>query len=129
MKMDVSIGELVDKVTILEIKSEKIKSKKKLVNIKNEYKLLKEDMVNIGITQHSAEFRELKKVNLKLWEIEDNIRIKEAKQEFDKGFIELARSVYFKNDDRATIKKEINIKYDSELVEEKEYIDYKNLSF
>ena len=64
-------------------------------------------------------------MNERLWEIEDKIRIKEAKKEFDEGFVKLARSVYFENDKRAEIKKEINLKYGSELVEEKEYVRYK----
>jgi hypothetical protein len=82
-------------------------------------------MNSAGIKVDSKDFLALKEVNLKLWHIEDDIRIKEQKKEFDKDFIELARSVYFINDDRAKIKKEINLKYKSDLVEEKEYVDYK----
>jgi hypothetical protein len=65
-------------------------------------------------------------INTKLWEIEDKIRLKEAKKEFDDEFIQLARSVYFNNDDRFAVKKEINLKYGSEIIEEKEYVEYKN---
>ena len=125
MKVDISIGELVDKVTILSIKSKKIKDKARLRNIRNEYDLIKDAMEGLGIKVSSGEFKKLKEINLKLWDIEDNIRIKEAKKEFDNDFIQLARSVYFNNDDRAAVKREINLKYGSELIEEKEYVDYK----
>ena len=125
MKIDISIGELVDKVTILSIKLKMVKDEAKLANIKKEYDLLTIPMEEIGIKSESDEFKRLEAVNMKLWKIEDDIRIKEAKQEFDDDFIKLARSVYFENDDRAAIKKEINLKFGSELVEEKEYVDYK----
>lgn len=125
MKIDVSIGELVDKVTILSIKLKKIKNLEKLKNIRKEYELLKKPMEHIGISINSNEFRRLEEINLNLWEIEDKIRIKEAKKEFDDEFIQLARSVYFKNDKRADIKRQINLKYNSELLEEKEYVSYK----
>jgi protein subunit release factor A len=126
MKTEVSIGELVDKVTILEIKTEKFKNAEKLANVRKEYEFLKNDMNSLGITNDSDEFKKLKKVNLKLWHIEDDIRIEEANQNFGEKFIQLARNVYFENDTRAAIKKEINLKFGSELMEEKEYIDYKN---
>lgn len=126
MKIDISIGELVDKVTILKIKLEKIKNKEKLKNISKEYELLLKSIENIGITIESKEFQRLKTVNLRLWEIEDKIRLKEASNTFDSDFITLARSVYFENDERAAIKKEINLGYKSDLIEEKEYVDYKN---
>lgn len=125
MKIEVSIGELVDKVTILSIKLDKFKDENKKANVKKEYDILTVPMNKIRITTQSKEFLALKEVNLKLWHIEDDIRIKEQKQEFDKEFIELARSVYFTNDVRAEIKKEINLKYGSELIEEKEYVNYK----
>jgi len=125
MRIEVSVGEVVDKVTILEIKTEKFKNPEKLANVMKEYQILKKVMGKDGITTDSDEFKRLKEVNLKLWHIEDDIRIKEQKKEFDDAFIELARSVYFENDVRAEIKKEINLKYNSELVEEKEYVDYK----
>lgn len=124
MKIDVSIGELVDKVTILSIKLKKIKCLKKLNNIQREYALLQKTMELIGITQESVEFKDLENINLKLWDIEDRIRLKEAARQFDDEFIDLARSVYFTNDNRAEIKKRINIKFGSELVEEKEYQSY-----
>lgn len=125
MKVDVSLGELVDKVSILSIKLEKFKDETKKANIKKEFDILKVEMEKAGIRMTSNEFNRLKEVNIKLWNIEDNIRIKELKKEFDDEFIELARSVYFTNDIRADIKKEININFCSDLIEEKEYVDYK----
>ena len=125
MKIDISTGELVDKVTILAIKLEKFRDEAKKANVKKEYDILTLPMNAVGITVDSKEFKDLKDVNLKLWHIEDDIRIKEQKKEFDSEFIELARSVYFTNDVRAEIKKDINMRYNSELVEEKEYVDYK----
>ena len=126
MKIDISTGELVDKVTILAIKLEKIKDPAKIENIRKEYALLLEPMEACGIGVDAQGFTALKEVNLKLWEIEDKIRIKEAEKAFDNEFIELARSVYFTNDQRADIKKRINLETGSELVEEKEYVDYAN---
>ncbi len=125
MKIEISMGELVDKVSILTIKLEKIKNPDKLKNIKKEYNLLYESMHKIGITKESEDFINLVNVNLKLWDIEDKIRIKEANKEFDDEFIQLARSVYFENDKRAEIKKQINLTFGSELIEEKEYVQYK----
>lgn len=124
MKIDISTGELVDKVTILAIKLEKISDPSKAKNIRKEYELLLQPMTDCGIGTDSEEFLALKGVNLKLWEIEDRIRVKEAQKAFDSEFIELARSVYFTNDRRAEIKKRINLATGSELVEEKEYVDY-----
>lgn len=124
MKIDISTGELVDKVTILAIKLEKVKDPGKVQNIRKEYELLLNPMAACGIGTDSRAFGELKAVNLELWEIEDRIRIKEAGKVFDDEFIQLARSVYFTNDRRAEIKKEINLSTGSELVEEKEYVDY-----
>ena len=125
MKIDASIGEVVDKLTILDIKLEKMTDQQKLKNIRKEHELLEKELSKIKITSNSAEFKNLREVNERLWEIEDKIRIKEAKKEFDEGFVKLARSVYFENDKRAEIKREINLKYGSELVEEKEYVRYK----
>ena len=128
MKIDISIGELVDKVTILSIKLEKISDSSKVMNVRKEYELLLKSMTDCGIGTDSEEFLALKEVNLKLWEIEDRIRAKEVKQAFDREFIDLARSVYFTNDKRAEIKKRINIAAGSELVEEKQYVDYADTS-
>ncbi len=126
MKIEVSIGEIVDKVTILEIKTEKFKDFEKLANARKEFELLTKDMESMGITSESDEYKRLKAVNIKLWHIEDDIRIEEYNQRFGEKFIQLARSVYFENDERAAIKKEINLKFGSELIEEKEYVNYKN---
>jgi hypothetical protein len=125
MKIEISTGEVVDKVTILEIKLNKIQNEKKLKNVKKEYQLLSQRLKEEGIDSQLPEYQQLKKVNMNLWEIEDQIRIKESRNEFDDEFIQLARRVYFENDDRATIKKEINIKFGSDLIEEKEYVNYK----
>ncbi len=127
MKIEVSNGELVDKVTILDIKLRKISDTAKLVNIRNEFELLNESMQSLGIAGDSAEYLELVEINEKLWEIEDKIRNKEFKGEFDEEFIALARSVYFANDVRSEIKKRVNIKSGSFLVEEKQYVDYKQV--
>ncbi|MEJ2629353.1 MAG: DUF6165 family protein, partial [bacterium] len=110
MKIEAPIGEVVDKVTILEIKKEKIKNKDKLKNVKKEYTILKDVLGKAGITPDSDEFRKLKQVNLRLWHIEDDIRKEEANQNFGKKFIQLARSIYFENDKRAALKKDINLK-------------------
>jgi len=126
LKIEISTGELVDKVTILAIKLEKISDPAKIKNIRREYELLLKPMAQCGIETDSEAFLALKEVNLKLWDIEDRIRIKEAAKAFDSEFIDLARSVYFTNDERAEIKKRINLATGSELVEEKEYVDYKD---
>jgi hypothetical protein len=125
MKVEVSIGELVDKVSIISIKLKKIKDANKLANIQKEYALLIQAMKEGGISLESVEFKRLEAINLKLWDIEDQIRNKEARKEFDETFIALARSIYFTNDERAEVKREVNIKYGSGIVEEKEYVEYK----
>ena len=119
----ISIGELIDKITILEIKQIYMTGMK-LKNINKEMKLLKNILQDKNLEINIDLIKNLKKVNKKLWEIEDNIRIKESNQEFDEEFIKLARSVYIENDKRASIKKEINKKYNSDLVEEKSYKNY-----
>ena len=125
MKIEVSIGEVVDKVSILSIKLEKFKDEAKKMNVQTEFDILVPEMEKAGVSLSSKEFADLKAVNLLLWDIEDSIRIKEANGEFDDEFIQIARSVYFKNDIRAEIKKAINLKFGSLLVEEKEYVEYK----
>ena len=119
----ISIGELIDKITILEIKQIYMTGIK-LKNINKEIKLLKNILQKQNLEINIDLIKNLKKINKKLWEIEDKIRIKESKQEFDEDFIKLARSVYIENDKRAYIKKEINQKYNSDLVEEKSYKNY-----
>jgi len=125
MKVEISFGELVDKVSILSIKLRKVRDNNKLQNIQKEYDILVKSMEEAGITVASDEFKRLEEINLKLWDIEDQIRLKEVSKSFDQAFIDLARSVYFTNDDRAAVKKEINLKYGSDLIEEKEYVEYK----
>ena len=120
----VSFGELIDKITILEIKSERISDESKLVNVRHELEILEQTWRDAGNADVSDPRARLKAVNEELWEIEDVIRIKESKREFDEKFIELARAVYVTNDKRANIKKEINLALGSELVEEKSYEDY-----
>jgi len=123
MKIEVSIGEIVDKLSILQIKTEEIKDESKLKNVKTEYDYLYDIVFNeMGIEQ--SDFTELVSVNKKLWIIEDDIRDKERNKEFDNIFIELARAVYVTNDERAEVKKKINLKYGSEFVEEKSYNPY-----
>ena len=119
----VSLGELIDKITILEIK-QICMTGIKLKNVNKELKLLKKILQDKNLEIDIDLINNLKEVNNNLWEIEDNIRIKESNQEFDKEFIQLARSVYKENDKRASIKKAINQKYNSELVEEKSYNNY-----
>ena len=119
----ISIGELVDKITILEIKKNKLQNSK-LENVLKELSFLRKLMEKNQIEITDDLFTQLKEINLTLWNIEDQIRIKEKNKEFDNIFIELARSVYFKNDKRAEIKKSINQLYNSEITEEKFYIDY-----
>ncbi|ACA12289.1 DUF6165 family protein [Xylella fastidiosa subsp. morus] len=124
----VSFGELLDKIAILQIKSERITDVAKLVNVRNELSALEKIWMAYPTT--SSEIprlrTELKAVNERLWGIEDEIRLKEKAQTFDKQFIHLARSVYFENDERARIKKEINLALDSPYVEEKSYQDYRS---
>ncbi len=119
----VSLGELIDKITILEIKQMHMTGTK-LKNVDKELKLLKKILKNKNLEIDIDLINNLKEVNKNLWDIEDNIRIKESNQKFDQSFIQLARSVYKENDKRASIKKEINQKYNSELVEEKSYNNY-----
>lgn len=115
----VAVGELLDKITILEIKNEMIRDKEKLQNIQKELKLLKEKAKDIEVPEYLI--KDLRKVNLILWTVEDSIRKKEMLQEFDKEFIILARNVYKTNDKRSEIKKKINLYTGSELIEEKSY--------
>jgi len=119
----ISIGELVDKITILEIKKNKLQNSK-LENVLKELSFLRKLMEKHQIEITDDLFTQLKEINLTLWNIEDQIRIKEKNKEFDNIFIELARSVYFKNDKRAEIKKRINQLSNSEITEEKSYAEY-----
>ena len=116
----VSLGELIDKITILEIKQIHMTGIK-LKNVNKELKLLKKILQDKNLEIDIDLINSLKEVNNNLWKIEDSIRIKERNQKFNKEFIQLARSVYKENDKRASIKKKINQQYNSELVEEKLY--------
>jgi hypothetical protein len=125
MNIEVSHGEIVDKLTILQIKKENITDQIKLDNIVKEYDYLLSVVENdLGILTESPEYLELLSINKELWVIEDDIRDKERIKEFDDDFIKLARAVYYTNDVRAKIKKEINLKYSSGFVEEKSYQSY-----
>lgn len=123
----VSFGELLDKIAILQIKSERISDPDKLTNVRNELSALDRTwLAHPAASNDIAKLRaELKAVNERLWVIEDDIRLKEKAQAFDEEFIRLARSVYFENDVRARIKKEINLVLGSSYVEEKSYQDYR----
>lgn len=123
----ISIGELIDKITILEIKILNVKDVKR-ENVEKEMKILKNILKEKNLNIDIDLVESLKQINNKLWLIEDQIRIKEYKQIFDDEFIQLARSVYLENDKRASLKKAINQKYNSYLVEEKSYNYYKQQS-
>tara|TARA_B100000700_G_C14327302_1_gene526496 strand:+ start:43 stop:444 length:402 start_codon:yes stop_codon:yes gene_type:complete len=123
---EISPGELLDKISILEIKLVKIKDKKSLENVNREYESLIE-VKKTFITQSKKLddlINKIKEVNLALWNIEDKIRICEKNKDFGKDFIELARGVYFTNDKRSRIKSEINDIFESRIREEKQYVDY-----
>lgn len=124
MEIEVSVGEIVDKLSILQIKKENITDEVKLENVTKEFLYLHEIVFAKLNVSHEEQYVRLLEVNRELWDIEDKIRDKERDQEFDIEFIELARSVYFTNDKRAEIKKEINLKYNSTFVEEKSYNPY-----
>jgi len=126
IQVPVSPGEVLDKITILEIKSERISDAGKVANVKRELELLSAswlEAVDVDDTVNRIH-AELKTINEALWEIEDDIRDKERAREFDQVFIDLARSVYVTNDQRANAKKELNVYLGSEIVEEKSYQDY-----
>ena len=122
----ISPGELIDKITILEIKRESIVNKEKLSNINLEYKVLLETLENKIIASNEIDSLriKLKTINKRLWDIEDQLRDLERSKTFNEDFIKLARSVYFTNDERSEIKKSINKLLNSEIVEEKSYSKY-----
>lgn len=123
----VSYGELIDKITILEIKSERMSDPAKLANVGTELDALNRTWAaDPAAAVDIADLRDrLRAVNEALWDIEDRIRLQEKAKAFDAGFIELARSVYIRNDERAALKREINLKLGSTLIEEKSYQDYR----
>lgn len=126
MKVDVGAGELIDKITILEIKSERINDAEKLVNIRHELEVLsKTREAQMRDSQELTQLAtQLKQINEKIWEIEDAIRECESRKDFGQEFIELARGVYHTNDKRAAVKKQINLLTGSDIIEEKSYTDY-----
>jgi hypothetical protein len=123
MKIEVSNGEIIDKLTIVQIKLERIKEGSKLANLQREYDILKTASGEI-LSQDDPLYISLYRVNCELWDIEDRIRDLERKKDFGRDFIETARSVYFCNDRRSEIKREINIRTSSGLIEEKSYEKY-----
>jgi hypothetical protein len=123
MQIEVSIGEIVDKLSILQIKLENITDEAKLVNIKKEFNYLY-DIVFKDLKIQLDDYQRLLNINKQLWDIEDDIRDEERAKRFEDKFIELARAVYVTNDERSRIKKDINVKYGSDFVEEKSYQDY-----
>ena len=126
IKIELSVGELLDKISILQIKAERIVDPSKLENINKELDVLMSLWKDSAYSNNNleSETNDLKAINEELWAIEDKIRDKERNRVFDKGFIELARAVYITNDKRADIKRIINSKTGSELIEEKSYSNY-----
>jgi len=126
INVEMSIGEFFDKITILEIKESRIKDAEKLINVKKELSYLNNLLSGLPFSRDQVEKEviDLREINEKIWDIEDNIRLKESSKAFDEEFTELARSVYFSNDRRAEIKRDINLKLGSDFVEEKSYEDY-----
>jgi hypothetical protein len=123
MKIEVSNGEIIDKLTIIQIKLERIKDEAKLVNLKKEFAELNQAAASVLSTSDPL-YISLYEVNCELWDIEDHIRDLERSKEFGEDFISTARAVYFKNDRRSELKREINIKTSSGLIEEKSYEKY-----
>ena len=124
---EISPGELLDIISILEIKLEKVKDKNYQKEIKKEYKILKEiQNSSIEFTDKIKDlFQEVKNINIELWNLEDKLRVCEKNKDFGKNFVELARGVYFNNDKRAKIKSKINEILRSNIKEIKQYVDYK----
>ena len=124
IQIPISVGELIDKITILEIKIEKVNNQIKKINIKKELTELTKIFNDLKNTELDPLYRQLKIINKKLWDIEDEIRVHEKNNNFNDEFIELARSVYVTNDERFEIKSKINNLFDSDIVEEKLYEEY-----
>ncbi|MEM9347998.1 MAG: DUF6165 family protein [Planctomycetota bacterium] len=124
--IEVGTGELIDKITILEIKAERITDEAKLVNIRHELAVLTKtrDEQMKGTQELTGLSTELKSINEKIWDIEDDIRDCESRKDFGEAFIKLARGVYHTNDKRAAVKKQINLLTGSGIIEEKSYTDY-----
>lgn len=127
IKVPISPGELIDKITILQIKSARMTDPAKVANVRTELALLEATWRSSdhGSSDIEAEWEALRRINEQLWDIEDDIRDKERAKAFDQRFIELARAVYVTNDERAAVKRQINTKLGSRIVEEKSYKEYK----
>lgn len=127
LNVEVSVGELLDKITILEIKAERITDAAKVANVRAELESLRATWAASPLSARDITdlFARLKAVNEELWEIEDGIRRLEGLRSFGEEFVQLARSVYHRNDERAAIKRELNRVLGSRLVEEKSYTDYR----
>ena len=127
LQVPVSPGELLDKITILRIKSRRIQDTAKVANVRLELELLERTWATLGAAtrQVASDEQALQAVNERLWDIEDRIRAKEAARSFDQDFIDLARAVYHHNDERAAIKKRVNVALGSRIVEEKSYQPYR----
>lgn len=123
MKIEVSNGEIIDKLTIIEIKLERIRDEAKLTNLKKEYEVLRNASSSI-MGKDNPLYQALYRINCDLWDIEDRIRELEKKKDFGETFIATARSVYFSNDKRSDIKRQINLNTSSGLIEEKSYEKY-----
>jgi hypothetical protein len=123
MKIEVSNGEIMDKLSIIQIKLERISDEAKLKNLRKEHEILLEAAASVMSTDDPL-YLDLYRVNTELWDIEDRIRDLERKKDFGKEFVDTARAVYFRNDERSEIKKKINIKTSSALTEEKSYEKY-----
>lgn len=131
IKIEISVGELLDKLSILMIKKEKINNPEKIKEIEREFKFLESHALtirSINKLEYDTFLQKLININSKLWDIEDDIRILEKNSSFSDEFVSLARSVYFTNDERFSCKNEINIFYGSEINEVKEYVEYNNNS-
>jgi len=123
MKIEVSNGEIIDKLTIVQIKLERISDESKLENLRKEFRVL-EEASSMIMSREDPHYKDLYRINCDLWDIEDRIRDLERKKDFGPDFIAAARAVYFTNDKRSEIKREINIKTSSGLIEEKSYEKY-----
>lgn len=124
VQCEISLGELLDKLSILYIKRNKITDEKKLQHVCLEIEKLEHTISTLKISGHEQLFQELEEINAKLWKIEDDIREKEVQKKFDQEFIELARAVYITNDKRFECKNKINQHFSSEIVEVKSYQQY-----
>lgn len=126
IRVPISPGELIDKITILQIKSARITDPQKVANVRTELALLETTWREspFSTSDVDAEWASLRRINEKLWDVEDKLRDKERDRTFDQEFIDLARAVYFTNDERAAVKREINQKLGSKIVEEKSYAKY-----